>query len=464
MRKFWATVFAVLFGLCFAGLCLTSGDAAFAAETAATAFPDRKDNFFIAVKTAQDQLAEAVKNNNAEAAAKAADALKQALAIYRAEPTPKEMIEESNNLAAWLKAYKDDAPPGLVVALNGLAQAIASYRAVPGADEVRDRMNELGVWLASGRVPASTDTTIAPALAGLVQSVATYRGLGTADFVENASADLKGWISPTNWGPNDKLEKVLGLAEAIMTKMRVVNPDKAAESFDRMAKIMVGTEVKDAVYRPPFERVTYATEMESALKALNDPVAKARPADWFATQGDEIKELLGGDTDAEIAATESRRALLQNDAKVMASAKAAKATIELLQGGYRPQVHIIDALYGDLPTGPFSRRVCDATRSMVTACERKDKCNLPPDYVTSLCGFDPIPSADDRTRRVAVHYACFSGGDAVWDRLATHPLEDPFDFSDLSKFDNPANRFAELRGVKMELRCPADILAPTVTK
>jgi hypothetical protein len=101
---------------------------------------------------------------------------------------------------------------------------------------------------------------------------------------------------------------------------------------------------------------------------------------------------------------------------------------------------------------------------MVTRCERRDACTLEATYKTSLCGFDPIPAAEDRTRGVAVRFSCYTGGDPLWDKLASHPLEDPFDLSDLTDLDNPATSTTVLRGTLMELRCPFDSQISTPVK
>ncbi|MER9190937.1 hypothetical protein [Mesorhizobium australicum] len=464
MRKFRATAFALSCCLVLVGLFTHfGGDVALAAEAAVPVPADRAKPFIAAVKDAQGKLNEAVKNNDAAEAAKAADELNQALTIYRAEPTASEIKQESDKLAAWLKIYRTDATPELIEALRGVVQAVSSYRSAPSADEIIDRMDQLGAWLTSSSAPPSTNDEIAKALSGFVKNIAIYRGLGKPDFIKAASVELSGWIGSTNWTVDSNVDDLLRLSQTIIEKVRLFKADAAAASFSNTATAITGMDA-ESPFRAPWQRLSYSTSIKEAWTRLNGQVAAAFPVEWFTQQGKKIKALLGGDKEADIAATLPARTLVQNNSQAMDAAKATKDTVELLQGGYRPLVHIVDALYGDLPTGRYSRRVCNATRGMVTACERRDKCDLPPDYVTSLCGFDPIPSADDRTRAVAVQYSCFTGGDAVWDRLATHPLEDPFEFSDLTKPGNPATSFAILRGPKMELRCPFDAMAPAVTK
>ncbi|WP_217578412.1 hypothetical protein [Mesorhizobium sp. GbtcB19] len=426
--------------------------------------PDRQQALLDAVSAAQKKLADAVQAKKPADAEVAAQDVEKALAAYRAEPTPTEIVARSGDLGAWLRSHKPSSGTDPVsAALVNLALDIASYRGEPTSTEIAVKSSDLGAWLRSHKPPSGTDP-VGTALVILVQDIATYRGLGKPDLIGKAAPELSNWITATNWGPADNTKDPFDLAEAIMLKMRVVDPDKAAASFGKMAKIMVGTEASTPIYRPPFERVGYANDMKSALLTLNDPVARARPVDWFTTQATQLRDLFGGADATAVAATLPRRTLLQNDPKAMDAAKAAKETIVLLQSGYRPQIHIVDALYGDLPTGRYSKRVCNATRTMISKCERKDSCHLDDGYKLALCGYDPIPAADDRTRAVAVQYACFTGGDAVWDRLASHPLEDPFEYSDLTNIRNPATGFAILRGTTMELRCPFDANAPTVTK
>lgn len=444
-------------------LCLVLGGKAtlLAAETTV---PDRQQVLLDAVVAAQKKLADAVQAKKPADAQAAAQDLENALAAYNAEPTPAEIATKSSDLGAWLRTHKaSSATDPVSTALVNLAQDIAAYRGDPTPTEIAARSSDLGAWLRSHKPSAGTDP-VSTALGTLVQDIATYRGLGSDTFIATASVELTAWIGKTNWSVDSKVNDLMPLAEAVIQKVRLFNPDAAGTSFKTMALAITGTDGvtgKPTEFRPPLERSVYATQLQLAWSPLNDQVRTNFPVVWFPAQANAIKALLNSD---DASANQLRRTQLLNNTEAMKSAAAAKDAIILLQGGYRPQIHIIDALYGDLPTGRYSKRVCNATRTMTTKCERQDSCHLEDGYKTALCGYDPIPAADERTRAVAVQYACFTGGDAVWDRLASHPLEDPFEYTDLTDSRNPATGFAILRGTTMELRCPFDAKAPTMSK
>ncbi|GLQ78857.1 hypothetical protein GCM10007881_23730 [Mesorhizobium huakuii] len=429
--------------------------------TAPSAVADRKDQFLTAVKAAQEALAKAVQGNDLAAAEIAARQVRDALAAYDGEPTKDEIVTRSKDLGDQLGKYRGDVDQGVLDALSGLAHQIALYRAEPTAAELVTRIDDLSAWLDAYKGTAGG--AVATAVDKLVASIAIYRGIGRPDLIAKASTELSAWIGKTNWLADDDASAMLGLSETIIQKARLFDPDDAATSFKNMAAAMTaaeGTQSKPSPFRPPLERSVYTLQMKQAWAPLDAQVRAVSPVAWFAAQTKAITDLIG-DTDA---ASLPMRTLLQNDAEAMKAAGAAKDSIVLLQGGYRPQIHIIDALYGDLPTGRNSKRVCNATRGMVARCERLGSCTLDPNYKTGLCGYDPIPAADERTRAVAVQYSCFTGGDDIWDQLASHPLEDPFNFSDISNLSNPATSVTILRGTVMELRCPFDTKTQTMVK
>ncbi|MCA0033890.1 hypothetical protein [Mesorhizobium sp. B263B2A] len=347
----------------------------------------------------------------------------------------------------------------MVDALSDLAHQIAVHRAAPSEAELVTRTDDLSAWLAAykGTAGGVVDTAVNK----LVTSIAIYRGIGDPGFITKASTELSTWIGKTTWLAGDDASAMLELSETIIQKARLFDPDDAAMSFKSMAAAMTATDdTKPTPFRPPLERSAYTLQMKEAWTPLDSQVRAVDPVAWFTSQATAIKNLIG-DADA---ASLPMRTLLQNNAAAMKAAGEAKDSIVLLQGGYRPQIHIIDALYGDLPTGRHSKRVCNATRGMMARCERNGSCTLDPSYKTGLCGYDPIPAADERTRAVAVQYSCFTGGDDIWDQLASHPLEDPTNFSDISNLDNPATSVTILRGTVMELRCPFDTKTATMVK
>lgn len=335
-------------------------------------------------------------------------------------------------------------------AAREMAAALAAYEAFAG-DELVVRIDELAGMLASA--PASEAVRLETSLQSLE---AVIDGLRSADAgIERLATRLAGLIAATGPPRGNALTSLLALARSIVEKGRFADAGAIAESVGGMVALVLPNTAETA-FRPPWEQPKFADEVTKAHRQIDAGVASHLPVKWFTDVAAAIGTRAGGADENARKATAPTRVLLQNSVGAMEAAKKAKVAIDLLEGGYRPRIHVIEALHGDLQAGRRSSRVCDATRAMIARCEGKASCTLPDNYHETLCGYDPVPAAAAHVRAVAVQFSCHVGGDALWDELARYPFRDPANHSDLLSLDNPAVSTALLRGTVMDMRCPSE--------
>jgi hypothetical protein len=101
--------------------------------------------------------------------------------------------------------------------------------------------------------------------------------------------------------------------------------------------------------------------------------------------------------------------------------KALRQQIDKVTALLLPRVHVYYAYYGDIRSSASSNRICDATAAVRKVCEAGLSCNLPADFKTSLCGYDPAPFIEDRDRGAFISYGCQIGGEDLWTRNVATP-------------------------------------------
>lgn len=93
--------------------------------------------------------------------------------------------------------------------------------------------------------------------------------------------------------------------------------------------------------------------------------------------------------------------------------KKLRIEIDKVTGALQPRVHVYYAYFGDVKE-VNGNRMCDATSAMRKQCEGKPSCNLPDNFVTQLCGYNPAPFVEDRDRGASVSYGCLTGDEDFW--------------------------------------------------
>jgi hypothetical protein len=378
--------------------------------------------------------------------------LQAAFDAFNKKPTNDELAAELDKLAADLAGRKYDGK--LKAAVVGFEAALNTFKGDPDAAE----STALAVRLAVGLARNPDEAGLKASIVTLADKIANYQGKGTSPFLQK-QAEL--FISLLDATPGSltansaDTAKVMDLPRKIAGTFRQTQPVETAKALAAALSAVVKAE---AGYVPPLGDPEFATAINDLSDTLKAQVSNKFPIARFNAAAEEINAVVGepaGTAGAEAKKlVETNREWLQNSPDSLAKAEAAMAALKTLQGGFRPMVHIIEATYGDTSSRADRSRHCDATLAMRNQCERLDKCELPTGYETSLCGFDPIPRADERIRGVEVRFGCFVGGDEVWDGLARTPLTSPTDSGDLSDPDHFESHLVILRGTGMTIRCP----------
>jgi hypothetical protein len=396
--------------------------------------------------------------------AKAAIAkLQAAFDAFSTKPTDDQFAFKLDEVSAGIGERKNSGK--LKVAVAALETALVKFKGDPDAAELKSLAGRLGDGLAG----IADDAEINATIDALVAQLAVYQGKGGLTFLQKQAGLFAVWLNETPGSLATKVSditKVLELPANITKKFRQTQPLETAKSLDVALRAVVTRE--EGQYAPPLENPEFAKVISELSTALKGAVSNKYPIVRFNAAADEIIEVVGepaGNASAKDKKTvETNREWLQNNPDSLAKAEAAIAALKKLEGGFRPQVHIIEATYGDTGGKWSGSRYCDATLAMREKCERQAKCELPASYQTALCGFDPIPRADDRIRGVAVQFACFAGGDPLWDSLARAPTISPTDGGDLSDLDHFESHLVILRGAGMTIRCPFEGSGLVVTK
>jgi hypothetical protein len=359
----------------------------------------------------------------------------------------------ATNAASLDKAIKSNQPSEIDKAVTSAEGALQEYQA-PTVEDI----NGLVTALSSSLTAYSGDrSALEPNLLLLEDAIASGNGTRTAAFIGPRADKLREWIANSDWQQGVPMKPLADLSEQLFKAMRTNEPTAATAALGKAADLVTGK--SNDGYRLPTEIPAVQNQLVAARTTLDDKVRAIDPYVWLAGVAVAADSLLVGKSDDKDDVKLNRAATinrLQNIPEAMAAAVKIKAAMEKLGDGFRPMLHIIQAYYGDVYQGQNPRRNCDATEAMIARCEREKSCTLSDDYKTSLCGFDPIPAADDRTRGVVVTFSCQVGGDTTWDTLARYRGLDPDTGSDLKDPKNPARRYALMRGTKMEIRCPTD--------
>jgi hypothetical protein len=373
------------------------------------AVPTPQSVFMKAAAEAQDRLETAISAGKLEDAEAAAEAIASALDALQSATSVARFRSQAEALRIQAERLKGDVPDDLVKELDSLSAEL-------------DRL----------------------------------RGQGSIAFLKKEADRLKALYDSTTPVDDKAPETHKALIKAVIDRLRQISPDVAAASLGEVVT-SVATMVPGH-YEPPWADAKFATAIGAATTKL-DTEYKAHL--WVRYFTDRANGISGGlllaanakDDDKQKAEYARKQLVAEPDA--MAAAAKLKTAVEALAGGYRPAIHIMAAGFGDIHASEGSSRLCDATLGLRTACQRKTVCKLPDNYETTLCGYDPAPAAEDSIKAVTVFYACFTGGDPVWDELAQRPGRDPVDGTALTK-GHPAVSSAVMRGTVNELRCPSE--------
>jgi hypothetical protein len=339
-------------------------------------------------------------------------------------------------------------------AVAATQSALATYNA-PSSDEI----NALADALARRLSSYSGDKASIRAKLDLMEAaIATHENPRDPKFIGERAEKLKTWIDAAEWKQTSSIAQLSSLSEQLFKTMRAIDPTAAAAALSKGADLLTAKGTDS--FRPPAELLTFRDQMFATRTTLDGKLRVYDPARWLVDTSGSFDDLLmdkAADSDPVKQQRASLRQTLRNAQDAMAGVAKVRSAIDKLSEGYRPLLHVVQALYGDIYQGNNRYRNCDATQAMVARCERMASCKLPDNYKTSLCGFDPIPAADDRARGVAIVYSCNIGGDSLWDDLSRFPTIDPGNGSDLSSVRNPARRYSLLRGTEMDIRCPPNV-------
>jgi hypothetical protein len=421
------------------------------------AAPTPQSVFMKAADDAQKKLKAALEGKDLTEAENAAAELGRALEALRVAPSADDLRNQAAALRDRAKRFEGDAPEDLKTELEGLVIALAPLRGEGSADFLARSADALRLVLKKTDLGENGPTqSLKTTLDGLVDDLAPLRGKDSIAFLEQEATRLTALYGSTTTIDNLKAEPHRNLIKAAIDRLRHISPDTAAASLGDVV-MSVATKVPDR-YEPPWAESKFATAIGAAAASLDTEYKAHLWVKYFTDRANGISGslLFTASASAEDKRkAEFARAQLVAEPDAMTAAAKLKTAVEALAGGYRPAIHIMAAGFGDIQASEGSPRLCDATLGLRTACQRKTDCKLPANYETTLCGYDPVPAAEDRIKAVTVFYACFAGGDPVWDELAQRPGRDPVDGTPLTE-NHPAVSRAVMRKTVNELRCPSE--------
>ena len=255
---------------------------------------------------------------------------------------------------------------------------------------------------------ARTDPNVIKAIDDLRNALAIYDApdpVGALSAVRNAieTLDPGKTVPPTATGVNDDIEMILAKALELEEQL----PNSAA--------------------------VARATHLTSLIKAQTSSLLQSSVSTAFGDLADALSPFIyrthAEASGAQVVALQSLLTVLSHDDKEdLIAAKEDELrnlaiTLDNVLGFADPRLVIVSARFGDFRPGVSSSRTCNATAQVRSKCVGKNTCDLEsvfPD-VTSLCGFNPAPTAPEGATTLRVAYGCEAATRAEWQTLMANP-------------------------------------------
>lgn len=227
---------------------------------------------------------------------------------------------------------------------------------------------------------------------------------------------------------------LLDVVPRLVTIVTEAKPPTVNDSTVRATLRSLGKAIRDKLYQVDGPEATLA--IAAAQKIAEEPAAPSLFAD--ATIATSTKTLItqlnkvlpppvvdnpfltGIKTDAPalagkiaLGAPQLIKGALTDASAAVGELKKLRSEIDKVTGALQPRVHVYYAYFGDIKE-VNGNRMCDATSAMRKQCEGKPTCNLPDNFVTQLCGYNPAPFVEDRDRGASVSYGCLTGDEDFW--------------------------------------------------
>ncbi len=382
----------------------------------------------------------------------------------RCEPSPKQINDKIDELTALIEKFDGDK--------DAVAQKVSDLRTAL-------LKNLLGQ-------PTDFDWLVANIgdLTGKINAVKKPEDLASKDLLEKVRALQDALVERVefHW-PTQTADRIINLLEKyekspwdavkdnpeLQKKMRDAldkikdilkrQPAKAFGSYSAAMQVLLADDL-----RPQIQSSSQARAAAQALIKLLDKIDDDKfVQDRFANYLDAIAALVGDD--ANLVRIKN---LLKKDAQGKPS-KIRDQLNKVYSALAEPEpedqkIHILRAWMGDLARHPRPGRRCVATNAVRARCEKELKCTLlasaaPNDAEINpiqLCGFDPVPFAEQRQKGVAVWFTCIRGGQKDWDYVAENPGNHPVR---KTPWQETEVNFAILQSASMQLRCPYPVQA-----
>jgi hypothetical protein len=260
-----------------------------------------------------------------------------------------------------------------------------------------DELRPLADYLTKN--PDRITPAVATAIDALLQAIDQVDRLNPTLFVLKRSKSLTAAIEAVKGDIIKTYPDLRNQAVALLAELELLDEVNLLAALQRrvdsLRKLAKSDDVKSAGAPARSVLVSLVSDIE-AVEQVSFLAALQRRAGVLTallSSGDAKAASPPGDTATVTAATALQTALLT-----------------YLQKNNDPKVDILYAAYGDLraprSAGREGRRVCDATFAMQKHCQNQTSCKLPPNAKTALCGYDPVPYADDRNKGARVHFRC----------------------------------------------------------
>lgn len=253
----------------------------------------------------------------------------------------------------------------------------------------------------------------------------------SVDYFEALNMQYAAMI--TNINDNTALQSKNEINNAIKTLVdqlfKIQRTYFASDAFANLAdatKILVNDE---ANYRARLLDVSVQQSL-SEVSNLIDTKLVTVPETLFTNKANQLTSLIftaASSTDAIKEQIALNRKRIITAPAAMAARDALIKALTDLNDSLGKRIHIESAMYGDMGKGASSKRRCDATKAIRTECQGKNSCSVTTELksAVNLCGFDPIPLAENKTKKLAIGYFCIETDKAGWDSLALYPDRDP---------------------------------------
>lgn len=206
---------------------------------------------------------------------------------------------------------------------------------------------------------------------------------------------------------DDKVRTALrGLDDQIDTKLYQIDGAEVTRALAAAQKI-----ASMSAARSVFADATITASTKALIAKLNEvlppPVVDNPFLTGIKTDAPALADRIA------LGAPQLIKGALADATAAVGALKKLRTEIDKVTGALQPRVHVYYAYFGDIKE-VNGNRMCDATSAMRKQCEGKPTCNLPDNFVTQLCGYNPVPFVEDRDRGASVSYACLTGDEDFW--------------------------------------------------